>query len=44
MPEATLAALVIVYSMGLIEPMEFRAILEVRRMEFIWAIAAFAGV
>jgi sulfate permease, SulP family len=44
MPEATLAALVIVYSIGLIEPTEFRTILEVRRMEFIWAIAAFAGV
>ena len=44
MPEATLAALVIVYSIGLIEPTEFRDILEVRRMEFIWAIAAFAGV
>jgi len=44
MPEATLAALVIVYSIGLIEPAEFRAILEVRRMEFIWAIASFAGV
>jgi MFS superfamily sulfate permease-like transporter len=44
MPEATLAALVIVFSIGLIEPTEFRAILEVRRMEFIWALAAFAGV
>ena len=44
MPEATLAAVVIVYSIGLIEPVEFRAILEIRRMEFIWALAAFAGV
>ena len=44
MPEATLAAVVIVYSIGLIEPAEFRAILEIRRMEFIWALAAFAGV
>jgi high affinity sulfate transporter 1 len=44
MPEATLAAVVIVYSIGLIKPVEFRAILEVRRMEFIWALAAFAGV
>jgi sulfate permease, SulP family len=44
MPEATLAAVVIVYSIGLIKPAEFRAILEVRRMEFIWALAAFAGV
>jgi MFS superfamily sulfate permease-like transporter len=44
MPEATLAAVVIVYSIGLIKPKEFRVILEVRRTEFIWAIAATAGV
>lgn len=44
MPEATLAAVVIVYSVGLIQPAEFRTILQVRRMEFIWALAAFAGV
>jgi sulfate permease, SulP family len=44
MPEATLAAVVIVTSIGLIKPAEFRAVLEVRRMEFIWALAAFAGV
>src|SRR5215831_11351858 len=44
MPEATLAAVVIVYSIGLIKPKEFRAIVEVRRTEFIWAIVAAAGV
>ncbi|HXJ93950.1 MAG TPA: SulP family inorganic anion transporter [Terriglobia bacterium] len=44
MPEATLAAVVIVYSIGLIKPKEFRAILEIRRTEFIWAITALAGV
>lgn len=44
MPQATLAAVVIVYSIGLIEPMEFRAILKVRRTEFIWALVSFAGV
>jgi MFS superfamily sulfate permease-like transporter len=44
MPQATLAAVVIVYSVGLIKPAEFRAILAVRRTEFIWALAAFAGV
>lgn len=44
MPQATLAAVVIVYSVGLIQPAEFRAILRVRRMEFLWAMAAFAGV
>ena len=44
MPEATLAAVVIVYSIGLIKPAEFRAILDIRRTEFYWAIAALAGV
>ena len=44
MPEATLAAVVIVYSIGLIKPGEFRAILDIRRTEFYWAIAALAGV
>jgi sulfate permease, SulP family len=44
MPEATLGAVVIVYSIGLIKPAEFRAILHVRRMEFLWAIAALLGV
>ena len=44
MPEATLAAIVIVYSIGLIKPEDFRAILAVRRTEFIWALTALAGV
>ncbi len=44
MPEATLAAVVIVYSIGLIRPLEFRTILSVRRTEFTWALAALAGV
>lgn len=44
MPQATLAAVVIVYSLGLIRPIEFREILQIRRTEFIWALAAFAGV
>ena len=44
MPQATLAAVVIVYSIGLIRPAEFRAILEIRRTEFTWALAAFTGV
>jgi sulfate permease, SulP family len=44
MPQATLAAVVIVYSIGLIKPAEFRSILSVRRTEFIWALVAFAGV
>jgi SulP family sulfate permease len=44
MPEATLAAVVIVYSIGLIQPAEFREILKVRRTEFIWALVALVGV
>jgi sulfate permease, SulP family len=44
MPEATLAAVVIVYSIGLIRPAEFQAILKIRRTEFTWALTAFAGV
>ena len=44
MPQATLAAVVIVYSIGLIKPKEFREILRVRKTEFIWALTAFAGV
>jgi high affinity sulfate transporter 1 len=44
MPEATLAVVVIVYSIGLIQPAEFRAVLKIRRMEFLWALAALVGV
>jgi anti-anti-sigma factor len=44
MPNATLAAVVIVYSVGLIQPAEFRAIRDVRTMEFRWALIACAGV
>jgi sulfate permease, SulP family len=44
MPQATLAAIVIVYSIGLIKPAEFRAVRKVRRMEFRWALIALGGV
>lgn len=44
MPNATLAAVVIVYSIGLIKPAEFAAIARVRRTEFIWAVVAVVGV
>jgi sulfate permease, SulP family len=44
MPNATLAAVVIVYSVGLIQPAEFQAIRSVRSMEFRWALVACAGV
>ena len=44
MPQAVLAGVVIVYSIGLFLPADFRSILRVRRTEFIWAIAALFGV
>ena len=44
LPQATLAAVVIVYSASLIQPAEFRDIFKVRRMEFHWAIVAGIGV
>jgi MFS superfamily sulfate permease-like transporter len=44
LPHATLAAIVIVYSAGLIKPVEFLAIRKVRTMEFRWAIVAALGV
>jgi len=44
LPHATLAAVVIVYSVGLIQPAEFKAIRQVRTMEFRWAAAACCGV
>jgi sulfate permease, SulP family len=44
LPNATLAAVVIVYSVGLIQPAEFLAIRNVRTMEFRWAIIAALGV
>ena len=44
LPYATLAAVVIVYSVGLIQAAEFRAIRTVRTMEFRWALVACVGV
>src|SRR3954469_890513 len=44
LPQAVLAAVVIVYSVGLIDPAEFILIRNIRVMEFTWALAAFAGV
>ena len=44
LPQATLAAVVIVYSIGLIQISEFRAIRKVRTMEFRWALIACVGV
>ncbi|HTP65621.1 MAG TPA: SulP family inorganic anion transporter [Geobacteraceae bacterium] len=44
MPNATLAAVVIIASIGLVSPAEFRAIRGVRTMEFRWAVIAALGV
>jgi SulP family sulfate permease len=44
LPQSALAAMVIVYSFGLIRPIEFSELLRIRRTEFSWAIVAFAGV
>ncbi|MCC6714891.1 MAG: SulP family inorganic anion transporter [Gammaproteobacteria bacterium] len=44
MPQAALAAVVVAYSVDLIKPAEFLDIRRVRRIEFRWAVIAFAGV
>ena len=44
LPHATLAAIVIVYSVGLISLTEFRALRKVRLMELRWALIATLGV
>lgn len=44
MPQATLAAVVIVTSVGLIDVADLAAIRRVRTVEFRWAVAAMAGV
>jgi high affinity sulfate transporter 1 len=44
MPHAVLAAVVVAYSIDLIKPAEFLDIRRIRRIEFRWAVIAFAGV
>jgi high affinity sulfate transporter 1 len=44
MPQAALAAVVIAYSIDLIQPKDFRAIRRVRRVEFRWTVIACGGV
>ncbi|HET6552764.1 MAG TPA: SulP family inorganic anion transporter [Dyella sp.] len=44
MPNTTLAAIVIVYSIGLFKPSDFKAIRAIRRTEFWWSVAALCGV
>lgn len=44
LPLTVLAAVVIVTTLPLINPSDFRAILRIRRTEFVWALIACAGV
>ena len=44
LPQATLAAVVLVTTFPLLSAADFRSIWEVRRTEFLWALAACAGV
>jgi sulfate permease, SulP family len=44
LPKATLAAVVVATTLPLLSTTEFRDILQVRRTEFLWALAACAGV
>ncbi len=44
MPQATLAAVVVATTVGLLNPRDFQAILHTRRIEFWWSVIAFAGV
>jgi sulfate permease, SulP family len=44
LPQATLAAVVVVTTLPLLGVAEFRSILRVRRTEFLWALVACAGV
>lgn len=44
LPQPALAAVVIVYSIGLVSPADFLDILRIRRTEAWWAVVAFAGV
>jgi MFS superfamily sulfate permease-like transporter len=43
-PQAALAAVVMVFAVGLIRPAEFGAIRHIRRTELLWALTAAAGV
>lgn len=44
LPQAILAAIVVVTTLPLLSPKEFRAIARIRHTEFWWALAAFVGV
>jgi MFS superfamily sulfate permease-like transporter len=44
MPQATLAAVVVATTIGLLNPKDFRSIARIRHMELWWGLIAFAGV
>lgn len=44
MPQATLAVVVVVTSIGLISPVDFMAVRRIRTREFRWAVIGMAGV
>ena len=44
LPQATLAAVVVVTTLPLLSTTDFRSILRIRRTEFLWALVACAGV
>jgi high affinity sulfate transporter 1 len=44
LPEAALAAVVLVIAVGMLKPSEFTAIARVRRTELVWALITVAGV
>jgi SulP family sulfate permease len=44
LPQATLAAIVVVTALPLLNPADFKSILHIRRTEFVWALVACAGV
>ena len=44
LPVVALAAIVVVTTLPMLNPADFRAILRIRRIEFGWAVAACAGV
>jgi anti-anti-sigma factor len=44
MPDSTLAAIILVYSIAMIRVREFRDIYRVRKTEFTWAVVAVVGV
>jgi high affinity sulfate transporter 1 len=44
LPLTVLAAIVAVTSLPLLNPVDFRSILQVRRAEFVWALVALGGV